>query len=43
MTIGSQMPELDWEIFSQPPPKYKIGSQNAPYKLGLNANQTLEI
>ena len=34
MTIGSQMPELDWGAFLPPPP-YKIGSQNTPYKLGL--------
>ena len=33
MTIGSQMPELDWGAF--PPPPYKIGCQNTPYKLGL--------
>ena len=35
MTIGSQMPALDWGGFL-PPPSYKIGSQNTPYKLGLN-------
>ena len=34
MTIGSQMPELDWGAFL-PPPQYKIGCQNTPYKLGL--------
>ena len=34
MTIGSQMPELDWGAFLPPPP-YKIGSQNTPNKLGL--------
>ena len=34
MTIGSQMPELDWGLFCPPPP-YKIGCQNTPYKLGL--------
>ena len=34
MTIGSQMPELD-QGFLPPPPPYKIGSQNTPYKLGL--------
>ena len=34
MTNRSQMPELDWEFFAPPPP-YKIGSQNTPYKLGL--------
>ena len=34
MTIGSQMPELEWGAFC-PPPRYKIGSQNTPYKLGL--------
>ena len=32
ITIGSLMPELDW---GDSPP-YKIGSQNTPYKLGLN-------
>ena len=36
MTVGSQMPELDQESFLPPPPQYKIGSQNTPYKLGLN-------
>ena len=38
MTIGSQMPELDgWRAFlPPPPPQYKIGSQNTPYKLGFN-------
>ena len=35
MTIGSQMPELDRGAFLPPPPPYKIGSQNTPYKLGL--------
>ena len=34
MTFGSQMPELDRGAFAPPPP-YKIGSQNTPYKLGL--------
>ena len=37
MTIGSQMPELDWGgggFFASPP--YKIGSQNIQHKLGLN-------
>ena len=34
MTIGSQMPELDWGEGDLPHP-YKIGSQNIPYKLGL--------
>ena len=34
MTIGRQMPELDRGAFCPPPP-YKIGSQNTPYKLGL--------
>ena len=34
MTIGSQMPELDWGLFAPLPP-YKIGSQNTPDKLGL--------
>ena len=32
MTVGSQMPELDWGAFLPP---YKIGCQNTPYKLGL--------
>ena len=36
MAIGSQMPELDWGGFLPPPPPYKIGSQNTPYKIGLN-------
>ena len=36
MTIGSQMPELDQGAFLPPPP-YKIGNQNTPYKLGLKA------
>ena len=37
MTIGGQMPELD-RVGScfVPPSPYKIGSQNTPYKLGLN-------
>ena len=34
MTIASQMIELDPGAFAPPPP-YKIGSQNTPYKLGL--------
>ena len=34
MTVGSQMKELDRGLFC--PPKYKIGRQNTPYKLGLN-------
>ena len=34
MTIGSQMPELDQGGYFAP--QYKIGSQNTPYKLGLN-------
>ena len=33
MTVGSQMPELDLRTFFPP---HKIGSQNTPYKLGLN-------
>ena len=37
MTVGSQMPELDWGGFFAPPP-YKIVCQNTPYKLGLNSN-----
>ena len=35
MAIGSQMPEFDRGAFLPPPP-YKIGSQNTPYKLGLS-------
>ena len=35
MTIESQMPELDLGTFLPPPPPYKIGCQNTPYKLGL--------
>ena len=34
MSVGNQMPELDWGLFAPPPP-YKIGSQNTSYKLGL--------
>ena len=34
MTIGSQLPELDWGAFLPHRP-YKIGSQNTPYKLEL--------
>ena len=34
MTVGSQMPELDWGGGAFLPP-YKIGCQNTPYKLGL--------
>ena len=34
MTVGSQIPELDRRTFC-PLPRYKIGSQNTPYKLGL--------
>ena len=40
MTIGSQMPELDRGFFLPPPP-YKIGSQNTPYKLGLRKDTPL--
>ena len=36
MTVGSQMPELDRGELFAPPPTYKLGSQNTPYKLGLN-------
>ena len=42
MTIGSQMPELDRLAFCPPPPKYKIGSQNTPYKLELNYSVSIE-
>ena len=34
MTIGSQMPELDWGEAFLPAPSYKIGRQNTPYKKG---------
>ena len=34
MTIQSQIPELDLGGFAPP---YKIGSQNTPYKLGLES------
>ena len=40
MTIGSQMPELDRGLFLPPPP-HIIGSQNAPYKLGLRKDTPL--
>ena len=36
LTIGSQMAELDPRGLFAPPPPYKIGSQNTPYKSGLN-------
>ena len=42
MTIGSQMPELDLGAFFAPPPPYKMGCQNTPYKLGLNLQQRAE-
>ena len=36
MIVGSQMPELDRRGGAfLPPPPYKIGSQNTPYKLEL--------
>ena len=37
MTVGSHMPELDRRglFVPSPPPPYKVGSQNTPYKLGL--------
>ena len=41
MTIGSQMPELDWGAFLPPPP-YKIDSQNTSYKLGLKMTELLK-
>ena len=36
MTIGSQMPGLDWGGGGAflPAPSYKIGRQNTPYKKG---------
>ena len=34
MTVGSQMPELDWGGFFTRP-RYKISGLNAPCKLGL--------
>ena len=36
MTVGSQMLELDGVGGLFCPPPYKLGSQNTPYKLGLN-------
>ena len=42
MTTGSQMPELDRGAFLPPPPPYKIGNQNIPYKLGLKTKQSIE-
>ena len=39
MTVGSQMPELDWGAFLPPPP-YKIGCQNTAYKLGLKESNS---
>ena len=40
VTVGSQMLELDQGAFLPPPPPlYKIGSQNAPYKLELGQTQ----
>ena len=41
MSVGGQMPELDWGGAFCPPPPYKIGSQNTPYKFGLNPRNTL--
>ena len=35
MTIGSQMPELDQGRGLFCSPRYKLGSQNTPYKIGL--------
>ena len=35
MTVGSQMPELNWGGGGLFCPPYNIGSQNTPYKLGL--------
>ena len=35
MTVGTQMAELDRGALLPPPPQYKLGSQNTPYKLGL--------
>ena len=34
MSVGSQMSELDRGLFSTL--SYKIGSENIPYKLGVN-------
>ena len=39
MSVGSQMPELDQGGFLPPPPPYKIGSQNTPYKAKVNQAQ----
>ena len=38
MTVGSQMPDLDKGFL--PPPKYKLGGQNTPYKIGLRPRGT---
>ena len=37
MAVGGQMPELDWAscFAPSPPPPYKLGNQNTPYKLEL--------
>ena len=42
MIVGSQMPESGRMAFlPPPPPPYKLGSQNTPYKLGLkNLHET---
>ena len=42
-TVGSQMPKAYWEGSFAPPPPYKIGSQNTPYKLGLKMHTKLEL
>ena len=43
-TSGSQMLELDWgEGGGAFLPPYKIGIQNTPYKLGLNANLLISL
>ena len=35
MTVGSQVPELDWGGGAFLLPPYKVSGLNAPYKLGL--------
>ena len=41
MSVRSQMPELDQEGFlPPPPPPYKIGRRNTPYKLGFSISTT---
>ena len=41
MTIRGKMPELEFGFL--PPPPYKIGYQNTPYKLGLILTDTWKL